>query len=96
MDALVDIPAADLELLKPPWGELGRACVLGSVSGVAKLLLKCLNTMRVQDSAGNWETAVTQRPQGVGLVTIANHTRQVPGVLGMMVNSRRRSLGARC
>lgn len=71
MDAL-DEP--DESITRPPWGELGRAFTLGFISATGKLFLNVLNNTDMH----NLETlhrAVNERPAGVGLITVSNHTR---------------------
>lgn len=71
MDSLLDY---DQDLLAPPWGPLGRDAVLGVVASASKLLLNLLNTTTVQHHQ-RYVDLVMQRPPGVGLLTISNHTR---------------------
>ena len=71
MDSLLDY---DEDLLRPPWGAYGRDCTLGIVSAVSKLILKILNTTKV-DGLGKYQDLVMHRPQGVGLLSYCNHTR---------------------
>ncbi|MEW5309698.1 MAG: hypothetical protein WDW38_001563 [Sanguina aurantia] len=83
MDALHDI---DDEILKSPWGKLGRGATFGVVSGAGKLILNVLNTTTVT----NHETllsAVLKREPGKGLLTISNHTSMFddPGLVSSMV-----------
>jgi hypothetical protein len=60
--------------LRAPWGQLGRTATLGAVSLVSKFVLNVLNTTTVDNlEAFRWH--VEQRPQGVGLITVSNHTR---------------------
>ena len=77
MDSLLDY---DQELLAPPWGPLGRDVVLGTVAAFSKLLLNVLNTTRVINHS-TYTDLVMHRPQGVGLLTISNHTRCVDACL---------------
>lgn len=60
--------------LGAPWGALGRSATLGVVSAYAKLLLRVLNTTEV-DGLDRFHDAVLHRPEGVGLITVCNHTR---------------------
>jgi hypothetical protein len=76
MDALVEIDDDLRSHLNAPWGAAGRAVVLGVVSGFSKLALTVLNKFEV-NGHDRWLDAVYNRPQGQGLVTIANHTRFV-------------------
>lgn len=73
MDSIVEL---EHELTRPPWGAAGRALTLGLVSGFAKVMLTMVNSMTVE----NKDTLlkhVMERPPGVGLVTVSNHTRWV-------------------
>jgi hypothetical protein len=75
MDALLE---HDADILRPPWGVWGRDATLGLVSSAAKLLLRSLNTLRVDEEARRrFERLVTEREPGVGLLTYCNHTRCV-------------------
>lgn len=75
MDALLE---HDADILRPPWGVWGRDATLGLVSSAAKLLLRGLNTLRVDEEARRrFERLVTEREPGVGLLTYCNHTRCV-------------------
>ena len=71
MDSLLE---HDQDILAPPWGFLGRDCVLGLVATASKLLLNMLNTTRVINH-NTFRDLVMHRPPGVGLLTISNHTR---------------------
>jgi monolysocardiolipin acyltransferase len=74
MDSLVE--DCGEELLSPPWGSLGRDAVLGAVASFSKLLLNVLNTTSTQHHE-RYTQLVLDRPPGVGLLTISNHTRCV-------------------
>ena len=79
MDAL-DEP--DESITRPPWGQLGRAFTLGFISATGKLFLNVLNRTEMH----NLETlhrAVNERPTGVGLITVSNHTRCGPNTLSL-------------
>ena len=71
MDALVDI---NDEILRPPWGQVGRSFTLGIISLGSKCLLQALNTFTVT-SHDTFLDSVVKRADGVGLLTISNHTR---------------------
>lgn len=72
MDATVDV--SDLEFTEAPWGELGRSATLAAVSLVSKFILKVMNDFRTENNDTFLEL-ITQRPEGVGLITVSNHTR---------------------
>ncbi|KAJ9523269.1 hypothetical protein QJQ45_024065, partial [Haematococcus lacustris] len=80
MDATVELE--DLGMLQPAWGSVGRAFTLGTVAGFSKLMLTVLNTLTVKNHQA-WLDAIYHRPQGQGLITIANHTSMFddPGVI---------------
>lgn len=73
MDSLLDF---DRDLLAPPWGALGRDAVLGCVAAASKLVLNLLNTTTALNHQ-QYTQLVTQRPPGVGLLTVSNHTTWV-------------------
>ena len=60
--------------LSAPWGDLGRSATLGVVSAFSKLLLRVLNTTEVA-GLDRFHAHVLDRPEGVGLITVCNHTR---------------------
>ena len=68
-----DLSTSDA-LLAPPWGELGRSSTLGVVSLFSKFVLRVLNTFSI-DGAEEFRRHVMERPEGVGLITVCNHTR---------------------
>lgn len=96
MDSLLDY---DKDFLRPPWGPYGRDLTLGMVSAASKFLMQILNKTRVinLETYVDW---VENRPQGVGLLTVSNHTRcafsavshvqqphvSCPGVVQSLVN----------
>lgn len=57
-----------------PWGDLGRACTLGIVSTFAKFVFNVMNDTKIVNHEA-FLKAVTEREPGVGLLTVANHTR---------------------
>jgi hypothetical protein len=71
MDGLLDF---DQEYLGPPWGPYGRDVTLGIVSLATKFILQVLNRTKVLNH-DTYKELVHNRPQGVGLLTISNHTR---------------------
>lgn len=73
MDAVPEA-TVDLEITRPPWGEIGRVATLVVVSGFSKLILNVLNSTKVLNRDQLLE-AVEGREPGVGLLTVANHTR---------------------
>jgi hypothetical protein len=73
MDSLLDF---DQEYLGPPWGPYGRDVTLGIVSLASKFILQVLNRTKVLNH-DTYKDLVRNRPQGVGLLTISNHTRYV-------------------
>lgn len=77
MDSLIE-PEEELakKYLKAPWGELGRSATLGIVSLVSKFVLQVMNTF-VSDGLNEFRATVLDRPEGVGLITVSNHTRSV-------------------
>lgn len=62
------------QYLSAPWGELGRSATLGLVSLVSKFLLQVLNNTRVH-GLDCFRAEVLEREEGVGLITVSNHTR---------------------
>jgi hypothetical protein len=73
MDSLLE---HDADILRPPWGWLGRDVTLGLVSSGAKLLLRALNTLRVApDDLARYRKFAMEREPGLGLLTYSNHTR---------------------
>lgn len=74
MDSLVDELATGDALLAPPWGEMGRSTTLGVVSLFSKCVLRVLNTFSIE-GAEEFHRHVMERPEGVGLITVCNHTR---------------------
>eukprot|EP00882_Tetradesmus_deserticola_P034280 GHRQ01039280.1.p1 GENE.GHRQ01039280.1~~GHRQ01039280.1.p1 ORF type:complete len:151 (-),score=9.98 GHRQ01039280.1:36-488(-) len=75
MDSLLDF---DQEYLGPPWGPYGRDLTLGFVSLASKFIMQVLNSTKVLNH-NTYQELVLNRPQGVGLLTISNHTRCVTG-----------------
>lgn len=73
MDSLLDY---DAEYLRPPWGKYGRDLTLGLVSLASKFVMQVLNTTRVLNH-DVYTNLVFNRPAGVGLLTISNHTRYI-------------------
>ena len=71
MDALIE---PDESILRPPWGQLGRALTLGVIAGASKLGLNVVNTTELR-KIETLHNAVEGRPPGVGLLTVSNHTR---------------------
>lgn len=71
MDSLVEF---DADFLAAPWGAAGRDATLGLVAGISKLVLQVLNSTRVNNH-GTFTDLVFNRPPGVGLLTVCNHTR---------------------
>jgi len=86
MDSLIE-PEEELakKYLKAPWGELGRSATLGIVSLVSKFVLQVMNTF-VSDGLDKFRAAVIDRPEGVGLITVSNHTRSVIESCGQLPN----------
>jgi hypothetical protein len=77
MDSLLE---HDADILRPPWGWLGRDATLGLVSSGAKVLLRLLNTLRVDpDGLARYRRLTMDREPGVGLLTYCNHTRSGRG-----------------
>lgn len=62
------------QYLSAPWGELGRSATLGLVSLFSKFLLQVLNNTRVH-GLDRFRAEVLEREEGVGLITVSNHTR---------------------
>lgn len=60
--------------LRPPWGDIGRSLTLGIVSTFAKLVLNVVNNTKIVNHEA-FLKAVSEREPGVGLLTVANHTR---------------------
>jgi hypothetical protein len=75
MDSLLDF---DQEYLEAPWGPYGRDLTLGIVSLASKFILQVLNRTKVINHE-TYTDLVRNRPEGVGLLTISNHTRCVTG-----------------
>lgn len=72
MDTAVE---PDLEdYTAPPWGELGRSATLAAVALVSKFVLKVMNNTRIENQEAYLQQ-VMDRPKGVGLITVSNHTR---------------------
>jgi monolysocardiolipin acyltransferase len=74
MDAICDIDLDDGVSVEPPWGAHGRDFTLGVVSFGSKFLLNILNSTEVRNGDSLYKHA-TERPTGVGLLTVCNHTR---------------------
>ncbi|KAI8468805.1 MAG: hypothetical protein J3K34DRAFT_522623 [Monoraphidium minutum] len=67
--------AAAYDMLSPPWAPLGRSATLGVVSGLSALLLRGLNTLRVEPSdLARFRRLALERAGGAGLLTYSNHT----------------------
>lgn len=62
------------QYLRAPWGEVGRSATLGVVSLFSKFLLRVLNTTTI-DNLDRFHREVLDRPEGLGLITVCNHTR---------------------
>jgi hypothetical protein len=75
MDSLLDF---DQEYLDAPWGPYGRDLTLGIVSLASKFILQVLNSTKVLNH-DTYKDLVHNRPEGLGLLTISNHTRWVTG-----------------
>lgn len=71
MDSLLE---HDEDILRPPWGSVGRDVTLGLVSGAAKLVLLVFNS-RIVDNHDTYTDLVMRREPGTGLITYSNHTR---------------------
>ena len=71
MDALEE---PDESITRPPWGAFGRALTLGLISATGKLYLSLLNTTELHN-VEVLHRSVDDRPAGVGLITVSNHTR---------------------
>ena len=78
MDSLIepDDLSSQEELLRAPWGELGRSLTLGVVAGLSKLVLNVFNTLTTENEERFLEH-VLHRDPGVGMITVSNHTRFV-------------------
>ena len=75
MDSLLEPEDALREqYLRAPWGDIGRSATLGIVSLFSKFVLRVLNTTDV-DNLDQFHKEVLHRPEGVGLITVCNHTR---------------------
>lgn len=59
----------DDEIVRPPWGELGRSATLGLVSGLGKILLHVFNTTQFRGPLDSLNRMVLEREQGRGLLT---------------------------
>lgn len=79
--------------LEAPWGEYGRSLTLGWVSLLSKLVLRVLNTTTVE-GLETYHRAVMQREEGLGLITVCNHTRWVDAGKGrwLLQDCRRKVL----
>jgi len=75
MDSLVE-PEETLgqEYLRAPWGELGRSATLGVVALVGKFVLIMMNSTSVEN-IDRFKKEVLEREEGIGLITVSNHTR---------------------
>jgi monolysocardiolipin acyltransferase len=72
MDSLLE---HDADLTRPPWSGAGRSFTLGVVSGLARVLLRALNTLTVDPAdLARFRSHTLDRPPGVGLLTYSNHT----------------------
>ena len=71
MDSLLE---PEEPIISPPWGEFGRVLTLAAVSLTGKFVLNVWNTTKVNNQAVFLEQ-LQQRPQGLGLITVSNHTR---------------------
>ena len=71
MDALDD---PDESILRPPWGQLGRAATLAAVSALGKLFLQVLNGTDVRNGDALMKAVYAREPR-TGLITVSNHTR---------------------
>lgn len=78
MDSLIepDDLSSQEELLRAPWGELGRSLTLGVVAGLSKLVLNVFNTLTTENEERFLEHVLHRDPD-VGLITVSNHTRFV-------------------
>jgi hypothetical protein len=63
-----------LDLTEAPWGELGRSATLTGVALFSKFVLNVLNRTTIVNEE-EFLRQITQRPEGVGLITVSNHTR---------------------
>ena len=75
MDTAVDIEPPQGVPVSPPWGSFGRNVTLGVVSAGSNFLLRWLNTYKTTNLS-TLQDAVRDRPEGRGLLTVCNHTRQ--------------------
>lgn len=66
----------DHDFISAPWGPFGRDLTLGVVSLASKLVMQLLNTTHIINHDAYLDL-IYNRPSGLGLLTICNHTRQV-------------------
>lgn len=74
MDTVCEPDASDGVPFEAPWGHLGRDFTLGVVSLASKFLLNVLNSTDIHNG-DTLQKQATERPPGVGLLTVCNHTR---------------------
>lgn len=76
MDSLLEPEErlSEEQLLRAPWGSLGRSLTLGVVAWGCKMLLSVANTITLEGRADFLQHTV-HRPPGQGLITVSNHTR---------------------
>jgi monolysocardiolipin acyltransferase len=60
--------------LEAPWGAYGRSVTLGVVALGSKFVLNIWNTTYIEGIEA-FRQQVLKRPEGVGLITVCNHTR---------------------
>ncbi|KAK3264365.1 hypothetical protein CYMTET_26888 [Cymbomonas tetramitiformis] len=71
---------------EPCGGPLGRDITLGIIGAVSQLWLTCVNTVNIKHH-NRFLEAVTLRPAGQGLITVANHasTLDDPALISAML-----------
>ncbi len=61
-------------IISPPWGEIGRVITLAAVSLTGKFVLNCWNSTEIKNQS-TFLQHLQHRQQGLGLITVSNHTR---------------------
>ena len=61
-------------IISPPWGEIGRVIILAAVSLTGKFVLNWWNTTEIKNQS-TFLQHLQHRQQGLGLITVSNHTR---------------------
>jgi len=73
MDGVIEYDELAKEHLDSPWGEWGRTATLSLVALASKFVVNVMNKSKFDNKEALLE-AVMERPEGVGLITVSNHT----------------------